>query len=38
MKAANSLIEKFRQLYAGEITSFRGARSDDSLEHKRRTL
>jgi len=38
MAAAKDLIEKFRQLYAGEITTFRGARSDDSLEHKRRSL
>lgn len=38
MNAANSLIEMFRQLYAGEITSFRGARSDSSLEHKRKTV
>ncbi|MDD3847467.1 MAG: radical SAM protein, partial [Syntrophorhabdaceae bacterium] len=38
MEAAENLIEKFRQLYAGEITSFRGARSDDTLEHKRKTL
>lgn len=38
MAAAKDLIEKFRQLYAGEITTFRGARSDESLKHKRRSL
>lgn len=36
MNAANNLIEMFRQLYAREIKSFRGARNDESLEHKRK--
>lgn len=36
--AAKSLIEKFRKLYAGEITNFRGARSDVTNEHKRRLV
>lgn len=35
MEAAERLIEKFRQLYAGEITNFRGVRADTSLDHKR---
>lgn len=33
---AHKLIEKFRQLYTGEIKNFRGSRSDTNLEHKRK--
>jgi len=36
MTQARDLIEKFRQLYAGEIRNFRGARSDLSLDDKRK--
>ena len=35
MQEAFNLTEKFRKLYAGKITYFRGARSDITIDHKR---
>lgn len=36
MEEANKLIEKFRQLYTGEIANFRGSRSDGNLNNRRK--